>query len=234
MATLDLILQNSGDIAKILATSIYAAADLKFKIILHALIKLITIHTMCPSAMIGIPVNYADLIYNNSDYIFTLKSSLPMVNYVTIDIHSFIAIYGTLGDILQNLVLNAGVWVTDGFNIGLGQGDLYVETADVKIKGVISLYNEVGLVKFKDLISNFYSPFALACSKAKAREEWEILEEDTILPRYHMYLDNQRMIQLSSSGVVYWPDAEGWLAEYNFNIVPRELVVQGSIRLLSN
>jgi len=184
-STLDLIIQNS-EIATLLASKLYVAAEIQLKIILTdpILLKLTGIEMICPSVKIGIPSNYMALIYQNSDYTFLIKSSIPQVgDYVTIDINRFLGIYITIGEILSNLVVNAGAWVTDGMIIGSGGGELYVQTVDVKMKGIISLLNEVGLVNFRDIIVSFYS------------QEWGIIEADTILPRYHMYLDNQRMIQ---------------------------------------
>jgi len=40
------------------------------------------------------------------------------------------------------MALNAGAWVRDGFIVGRNLGELYVQTADVKLNNIISLYNE--------------------------------------------------------------------------------------------
>ena len=59
-----------------------------------------------------------------------------------------------------------------------------------------------------------------------------LVEEDTILSTFHMLYDN-RMLELTSTGVEYWADADGWLAPYNHSIVQPN-VVSGSVNLLMN
>jgi len=78
--TLDLIIQNS-EIATLLASELYVAAEIQLKIILTdpILLKLTGIEMICPSVKIGIPSNYMALIYQNSDYTFLIKSSIPQV-----------------------------------------------------------------------------------------------------------------------------------------------------------
>jgi hypothetical protein len=41
------------------------------------------------------------------------------------------------------------------------------------------------------------------------------------------------MLELTSTGVEYWADADGWLAPYNHSIVQPN-VVSGSVNLLMN
>ncbi len=77
------------------------------------------------------------------------------------DIPNLIAMFSTIGNLSQVIELNAGFWVNDVQRnqrvTGRNLGELFIQTADVKLNNIISLYNELGPDSFIILITNFYS-----------------------------------------------------------------------------